>query len=84
MARVTRIAEDRLRALAKTSPVFAPGAINFVRMGAVEPLWEGTLAARLEEALALADASDHRAKRGFDRGGRTLAYPVAQRVAHDG
>lgn len=84
MARVTRIAEDRLHALAETSPVFAPGAVNFVRMGAVEPLWEGTLATRLQETLARADAGDHRAKWGFDRGGRTLAYPVSQRVAHDG
>jgi len=84
MARVTRIAEDRLRALAGISPVFAPGAINFVRMGAVEPLWEGKLALRLQDALASADASDHRAQRGLDRGGRSLAFPVAQRVSNDG
>jgi malonate decarboxylase gamma subunit len=84
MSRVTRIAEDRLRALAKTSPVFAPGAINYVRMGAVEPLWEGDLAVRLQDALARADATDHRAQRGHERGGRTLAHAVAGSVASDG
>ena len=84
MARVTRIAEDRLRELAKSSPVFAPGAVNYVHMGAVEPLWHGDLSLRLQEALAQADAIDHRAQRGLERGGRTLAYPVAERVARDG
>src|SRR5437868_12943750 len=31
MARVTRLPEDRLQALAKASPAFAPGADNYVR-----------------------------------------------------
>src|SRR5262249_20189395 len=44
MARITRIPEERLRALSKESPVFAPGAINYVRMGAVDSLWNGDLA----------------------------------------
>ena len=39
MARVTRIPEERLRALSVTSPVFAPGAINYVAMGAIDALW---------------------------------------------
>jgi malonate decarboxylase gamma subunit len=81
MARITRIAEERLRALSEVSPVFAPGAINFVRMGAVDALWDGTLPAHLLEMLHRADAVDRRSERGFERGGRALAQPVARRVA---
>jgi len=84
MARVTRIPEERLRELSKTSPVFAPGAINYVRMGALDGLWDGDLAAHLLDALAKADAVDHRAEWGLERGGRELALSVAQRVARDG
>src|SRR5438067_9636587 len=69
MARVTRIPEERLRELSKSSPVFAPGAVNYVRMGALDSLWEGDLAARLLEALDKADGSDHRAEWGLERGG---------------
>jgi malonate decarboxylase gamma subunit len=84
MARITRIAEDRLRALSTTSPVFAPGAVNYVRMGAVDALWNGDLAACLLSALQRADAVDHRSARGLERGGRMLAQPIARRVAHGG
>jgi malonate decarboxylase gamma subunit len=81
MARITRIAEERLRALSVASPVFAPGAINYVRMGAVDALWEGDLPACLLDMLRRADACDRRSARGFERGGRVLAKPVAERVA---
>jgi malonate decarboxylase gamma subunit len=83
MARITRIAEERLRALSLASPVFAPGAINYVRMGAIDALWDGDIAACLQDALTRANAIDGRSARGLERGGRTLAHPVAQRVAHD-
>lgn len=83
MARITRIPEERLRALSLASPVFAPGAINYVRMGAIDALWEGDLAACLQDALRRADAVDRRSARGFERGGRMLAQAVAKRVAHD-
>src|SRR5258705_11703447 len=58
MARVTRLPEERLRALARNSPVFAPGAVNYVRMGAVDALWEGDLGAHLAAALRDAPARD--------------------------
>jgi malonate decarboxylase gamma subunit len=83
MARVTRIPEERLRALAETSPVFAPGAINFVRMGAIDALWTSDLELCLQDALRRADAVDQRSAKGAQRGGRTLAHVVAKRVAHD-
>ncbi|HEY5365662.1 MAG TPA: biotin-independent malonate decarboxylase subunit gamma [Casimicrobiaceae bacterium] len=83
MARVTRIAEERLRELSRTSPVFAPGAINYVAMGGVDALWEGDLAACLMDALARADSVDRRAEVGAARGGRPFAASVARRVATD-
>ncbi len=80
MARVTRQPEGRLRALAGKSPVFAPGAINYVQMGAIDRLWDGNLADCLQDALARADAQDRRSEAGFARGGRVLAKTIAERV----
>jgi malonate decarboxylase gamma subunit len=81
MARVTRQPEERLRALAKDSPVFAPGAINYVTMGAIESLWDGDLAELLRAALDSAPARDDRRERGIARGGRKLAAPISRRAA---
>ena len=81
MARVTRLAEERLTDLAKTSPVFAPGAENYVRMGAVDALWDGDLAVRLLAALKDAPATDVRSALGRERGGRPLAAAIAERAA---
>jgi malonate decarboxylase gamma subunit len=83
MARVTRQPEERLRALAAKSPVFAPGAINYVQMGAVDGLWDGDLADRLRDALARADARDRRSEAGLARGGRLLAKTIAERVLRE-
>ncbi len=83
MARIMRIPEERLRALSETSPVFAPGASNYLRMGAIDALWSDDLAACLIEALDRADTTDRRSASGFDRGGRMLAQQVANRVALD-
>lgn len=84
MARIMRIPEERLIALSKTSPVFAPGAANYLRMGAIDALWSDDLAACLLESLDRADTIDRRSASGFARGGRTLAQQVANRVAVDG
>ncbi|WP_027478431.1 biotin-independent malonate decarboxylase subunit gamma [Curvibacter gracilis] len=81
MARVTKIDEARLAALAESNPVFAPGVENYVAMGGVRALWRGDLAAQLREALAQAPTTDERARDGAERGGRRLAAEVAQRVA---
>jgi malonate decarboxylase gamma subunit len=80
MARVTRISEERLTELGKTSPVFAPGAANYLKMGGLDELWEGDLSACLTKVLEHIDATDHRHKRGLERGGRLLADTVVQRV----
>ena len=81
MARVTRLPEERLKSLAKTSPVFAPGAANYVRMGAVDALWDGNLAERLSAGLRDAPPSDVRRELGSARGGRTLASTIVRRTA---
>ena len=80
MARVTRISEERLTELGISSPVFAPGAKNYLLMGGLDALWKGDLSASLADALERVDASDHRRKRGLERGGRLLAEPVVKRV----
>jgi len=80
MARVTRISEERLTELSKTSPVFAPGAKNYLKMGGLDELWEGDLSACLTKALEHIDATDHRRVRGLERGGRMLADVVVNRV----
>jgi malonate decarboxylase gamma subunit len=80
MARVTRISEERLTELSKSSPVFAPGATNYLKMGGLDELWEGDLSACLTKVLEHVDATDHRRKRGLERGGRLLADPVVKRV----
>lgn len=80
MARVTRISEERLTELSNTSPVFAPGAKNYLKMGGLDELWEGDLASCLAKALEHVDATDYRRKRGFERGGRLLCDPVVKKV----
>ncbi|HWG69005.1 MAG TPA: biotin-independent malonate decarboxylase subunit gamma [Steroidobacteraceae bacterium] len=84
MARITKIDLDRLRTLSRTSPVFAPGAENYVRMGAIEAVWTDTAAERLVAALKDLVADDHRRRRdGAARAGRLCAEPVSARVCHD-
>lgn len=86
MARVTKIAHERLVELAGTSPIFAPGAENYQRMGGIEAIWPAPSAARLEAALTAArqalTAGDQRQGIGLSRGGRQLAAAIAGRVQH--
>src|SRR5258706_10363117 len=51
MARITKIPQEELVRLAAQSPVFAPGAENYVRMGAIEAIWPEPSAALLDAAL---------------------------------
>lgn len=84
MARVTKIAYERLVELAGNSPIFAPGPENYLRMGAIQAIWEAPSAALLEAALSeLSDAAapdDQRMSIGLQRGGRRLAANVAAAV----
>jgi malonate decarboxylase beta subunit len=81
MARVTKLPLDRLEALSRTSPVLAPGLDGFLRLGAVEAVWQPPLDVALAAALARPAGPDARAARGLARGGRTLAARVADEVA---
>lgn len=80
MARVTKIAEDRLTELSLANPVFAPGVQNYVAMGGVRALWRGDLRSCLREALVHAPVTDERARDGAARGGRRLAALVVEQV----
>jgi malonate decarboxylase gamma subunit len=80
MARITKVPLERLEELAVDNPVFAPGPENYLRMGGVEAIWRGDLAAAMEQALLEAAPDDRRAALGLERGGRKLALPVAAAV----
>jgi malonate decarboxylase gamma subunit len=82
MARITKQPLERLEALSRTSPVFAPGVENYAAMGAVSAVWDDKLAERLVAALSTTSTGDVRRRLGKERGHRKLADEVAQRVAH--
>jgi malonate decarboxylase gamma subunit len=84
MARITKVPEEKLIELAKDNPVFAPGAENYLRMGGLQAIWEGDLAAQLAQALVECDAVDRRKELGLARGGRHLAQPVVEAVKSGG
>ena len=84
MARITKVPEERLTELAQSNPVFAPGPENYLRMGGLEAIWTGDLAAHLRTALAQPANSDQRSALGLQRGGRRLAQPVIDAVMGDG
>lgn len=82
MARVTKIAHERLLELAISSPIFAPGAENYLRMGGIEAIWEQPAAELLEAALREgARPEDLRIALGAERRGRNLAAAIQQAVA---
>jgi malonate decarboxylase gamma subunit len=84
MARVTKISLERLEELSTKSPVFAPGAENYWRMGAIHEIWseQDDWSATLASALAKVASPDERAAIGLERGGRLLAAPTAKVVAN--
>lgn len=82
MSRVTKIPLERLELLAQQSPVFAPGAENYWRMGGVHEIWPDTpdWPERLAAAIAGDATSDRRAQLGLERNGRLLAAKIATQV----
>jgi malonate decarboxylase gamma subunit len=80
MARITKVPEETLIELAKSNPVFAPGPENYLRMGGVQAIWDGDLAASLASALADAPLRDERGALGLARGGRKMAQPVIDAI----
>lgn len=84
MARVTKIPQEVLEELSRTSPVFAPGVRNYLEMGALNAVWEGNLAKHLADALRdTAATGDTRRDAGQRTGGRRHAGPVSREVQGD-
>jgi len=83
MARITKVPEERLTELAQSNPVFAPGPENYLRMGGLQAIWDGDLAAQLKAALGEPTTGDRRSALGLERGGRRLAQPVIEAVMTD-
>jgi malonate decarboxylase gamma subunit len=82
ISRVTKLPLDKLKELAKTTPVFAPGLDHLFQMGAVAEIWdpEKPLDEQLEVALGKASPTDFRDELGAERKGRLMAAHVAKRV----
>ena len=82
MARVTKLPEDRLKELAKTTPVFAPGLDHLAQTGAVAEIWDPKkpLDEQFEASLARAGQKDVRDQLGAERKGRPMAAQVARQV----
>lgn len=83
MARITKVPEERLIELAASNPVFAPGPENYLRMGGVQEIWSGDLAALLEQALGASASGDLRSELGQARGGRKFAQRVIDAILSD-
>lgn len=88
MSRVTKIDHTRLTELAQSSPIFAPGAENYLRMGALEKIWDKPTGQLVDEAFQEIKARatrpagqiDQRQQKGLARGGRLLAAEINAQV----
>lgn len=82
MSAVTKIPVATLQELSKKMPALEFGAEPFALLGGVQEVWpaNGSLPELLTKAIATAESEDNRALLGKQRGGRTLAYDVRQRV----
>ena len=82
IARVTKLPEDKLAKMAKTTPVFAPGVGPLFETGAVTASWSADqpFPDLLAAAVKSAEPKDVRDALGKQRGGRPMAAGVAARV----
>ncbi len=82
IARVTKLPEDKLKELAKTTPVFAPGLDHLAQTGAVAEIWDPKkpLDEQLEASLGRSEQKDVRDQLGAQRKGRPVAAKVALQV----
>ena len=77
MSRVTKVPVEKLEELSKTSAIFAPGAENYVRLGAVEEvITTEEFMPRVNALLPATTDIHHWRTQGASRGGRTLAAKV--------
>jgi malonate decarboxylase gamma subunit len=80
MARITKLPLEQLEELSLTSPSFAPGIENFIKLGGVQTVWHRPLSNALAKVLGLEVGEDQRRHKGFLREGRKLAYPISKQV----
>lgn len=82
IARVTKLDLDKLKEMARSTPVFAPGLDHLSQTGAVKAVWDPDkpLAAQLAATLKDASPEDRRDQLGKEREGRPVAADVARRV----
>ncbi len=80
IARVTKLPLEYLEDLSKTVSVFAPGVKNFYQVGGLREIWDGDLNACLENALKRDQSVDKRVEFGKERGGRSMAADIIQKV----
>lgn len=82
ISRVTKLPLEKLRELAKSTPIFAPGVEPLFAIGAVSQQWNtqpfaSHLAALLHQSSADLDRRD---RIGLERKGRLLAQKIAERI----
>lgn len=82
MAAVTKIPEATLEQLSKTMPALEFGVDAFAQLGGAVAVWtDGTdLTGTLADAISSAGPDDIRARLGKERGGRTKALDIQERV----
>lgn len=82
MSAVTKIPVEQLVELSKKLPALEFGAAPFALLGGVREVWpaDPSLPERILQALAQASSVDDRAELGKQRGGRTLAADVRDRI----
>lgn len=85
VARVTKLPLDRLEAMAKDTPVFAPGLDNMVQTGAVHAVLDPSrpLAPQIASVIDEMPAEDVRDRIGCERGGRPVAEAIAAQVVRE-
>ncbi|MCQ8242471.1 biotin-independent malonate decarboxylase subunit gamma [Rhizosaccharibacter radicis] len=84
IARVTKLPLERLKEMAGTTPIFAPGLDHLAATGAVAECWDADrsgYAARLDALLSEGgEVADRRDELGAERKGRLRAAEIARRV----
>ncbi|KAB1072793.1 biotin-independent malonate decarboxylase subunit gamma [Methylobacterium planeticum] len=85
VARVTKLPLDKLEAMAKDTPVFAPGLDNMVQTGAVQGVLDPArpLAPQIAAVIDAMPAGDTRDALGRERAGRPVAQEIAAQVVRE-
>ena len=85
VARVTKLPLDKLEAMAKDTPVFAPGLDNMVQTGAVQAVLDPgqPLGPQIAAVIDTMPAGDTRDALGRERAGRPVAQEIAALVVRD-